>query len=869
MSKEAKRLFAQFQPEHYELLLRPDAETLRFFGSVTISGRKTGRPSQRVTLHQKGLKVTAAKIVKHDKNGDIEVPVGRINNQDSMYEVRLHANEMLYPGGYTLVLDFEGMITPAMSGIYASNFEHDGKPKVILATQFESHHAREAFPCIDEPEAKATFDLTVVAPKNQTVLSNTPEDEQKPLADNLVAHVFGTTPKMSTYLLAFVAGELHCFETKSKGGVVVRSWSSVAQPISHLEYSTREAADVLDFFADYFGVPYPLPKLDQVALPDFDAGAMENWGLVTYREVILLTDPTNRSITSEQLATQVIAHELSHQWFGNLVTMKWWDDLWLNESFAGLMEHVAPDALHPDWQQWESYTLQDIPLITSRDSYKDIQPVAVSVTDPDLIPTLFDPAIVYAKGARLLKMLREYIGEDVFVKGLKQYFTRHAYGNATRNDLWAALSEASGQDLGALMTPWLTQPGMPVVHVSQSGKSLELTQERFLLDGPADDTLWPIPLLADQTLKPAIFAEKQTSLGLSKPDYVLVNQNASGQYLTHYTEAKHRQRLADGLEQAVIPTEARINLLNDMYMLARHGDSSLTDSLDMVIKLGREPRDTVWGLMLRAMGAAAQLTEGLKASEQHLKQLRSTIGHQWYKELGWKDVPTDDPNRLQLRHTMVSLMISAEDADAIKTALSLYGRSENLVDIPAELRNTVLAAAVRHGSKSVVPRLIQEYSSSSPELQHDISGALASTKDPAVATNVINQALGPGGFVRVQDVIRWVVLFLRNHHTRVVMWDFMIHNWGWLAKVLQESKAFDYLPTYAAAVVSTTEWADKYVAQFKPLLKDKTLERNIRIGLADIEARVAWRQRDEAVIRKWLAAFSKAQPSSGKKSVTS
>ncbi len=463
MTKKAKRLFEQFQPKHYELAIDPDVQTLSFQGTVTITGRKIGRPSQRLTFHQKDLQFTSVSIVFHGKKGDDEVKLDRVNTHKTYDEVRLHAASLLYPGAYTVRMEFKGRITKPMRGIYPTYSKTKGKDRIILATQFESHHAREAFPCIDEPEAKATFDLTITAPKTHTVLSNTPVKEQS-TEGKVKRTSFETTPKMSTYLLAFGIGELHVFEAKTKSGVSVRSWASVTKPKEQLEYSAKEAADILDFFADYFGIPYPLKKLDQLALPDFDSAAMENWGLVTYREMVLLVDPLNRSISSEQLITLVIAHELSHQWFGNLVTMKWWDDLWLNESFAGLMEHVAPAALHPDWHQWELHAMSDIALITSRDVYKDIQPVGLEVTDPDLITTIFDPAIVYAKGARLLKMLLEYIGEEAFTKGLGQYFRRHAFGNTTRADLWQALSESSGKDIEAFMTPWLTRPGMPVVH---------------------------------------------------------------------------------------------------------------------------------------------------------------------------------------------------------------------------------------------------------------------------------------------------------------------------------------------------------------------------------------------------------------------
>lgn len=861
MAKKVKRLFEQFQPEHYDLYIKPDTESMTFNGIVTIVGRKTGRPSQRLTFHQKDLRISAAHVTYHGKKGNEEIKIDRINTQNSFDEVRLHSAQMLYPGKYTIRLEFGGKITRPMRGLYPSFYKYKNKDKVILVTQLESHYAREVFPSIDEPEAKATFDLTLATPKGETALSNTPIKEQS-TKDSLQETTFETTPKMSTYLLAFASGELHSVETKTKAGVTVRSWASVSQPKTHLEYSAKEAADVLDFFASYFNIPYPLKKLDQLALPDFDSAAMENWGLVTYREMALLVDPKNRSISSEQFVTLVISHELSHQWFGNLVTMKWWDELWLNESFAGLMEHMAPAALHPDWHQWELYAMSDIALITSRDVYKDIQAVSVEVHDPDLIGTLFDPAIVYAKGARLLKMLREFIGEEAFAKGLEIYFNANMYGNATRHDLWQALSHSSGKDIETFMTPWLNQSGMPVLHVTQNGKTLDIEQERFLLDGETDSSLWPIPLLANYKTRPDAFSSKTTRATLASNEYVLINQNASGQYITHYTKPKHREYLGKALETTSIPTEARINILNDIYMLARHGDASLTDALDLIITCSNEPRDSVWGMVSRTVQAAGQLTEGDEKAEKQLKGLKLTLGTKLYEKLGWEDSAKDTPNTKQLRHTMIALMISGEDSGAIKEALRKYHSAKSLSVIDAELRNTILVAAVKHEGKKIVEQLLSAYKSASSEIQLDITTALSATHDPILAKKIIHTAMGKNGFVRAQDVMRWVALFLRNHYVRHVMWDFMVEQWDWIAQALESSKSFDYLPTYAASIISTEQWAKKYRELFEPKKNIKTLERNIKIGMADIEARLAWRTRDEAKIKKWLAANVKALPES-------
>ena len=856
MSSRVKRLVSEFAPGNYQLELWFDREGRTFNGIVTITGKKVGRPSKRLTFHQNGLKVTEATITRKDKKGEQNHELARINLHNSSYEVRLHTDSVLFPGEYTVTMAFRGPITPSMQGIYASTFEHDGKEKAIISTQFESHHAREVFPCIDEPAAKATFDLTLNTPKGESVISNAMPKSAK-TSGKLTRTVFGTTPRMSTYLLAFAFGEMHSVERHTKDGILMRSWSTVAQPKNYLDYSADEGVKILEYFTEYFGVPYPLEKCDQLAIPDFDAGAMENWGLIIYREIALLADPHNRSISSEQYVSLVVAHELSHQWFGNLVTMEWWDDLWLNESFASLMEYIALDALHPDWQQWEHYTASDVLATTARDVYKDVQAVSVDVTDPDLIETLFDPGIVYAKGGRLLKMMREFIGDDAFSKGLNAYFKEHAYANASREDLWKALNAASGQDVPALMTPWLLRAGMPVLHATQNGDKLTLKQERFLLDGPTDGTVWPVPLLSSAGTSPSLIDKAEAAVTLPDTGYAVLNEHASGHYFVHYTEAAHRTALTKSLQAQTLPPETRINMLNDLYMLARHGDASLTDGLDIVIKCTNEPRDSVWALMSRIILASIQLTEGDKKADAQLKTLRAMLASDGHKRLGWTDAKDDDANTRQLRHTMIALMVAANDPETIKTAVTKYKAAKGLGEIDAELRSTILIAAVRDGGKSVIDHLLKEYPKVSADVQLDITAAATATRDPKLASEAIKKVFGEKGLARPQDVLRWLAMFLRNYYTREVAWDYMVKEWDWIKTTLEHSKAFDYLPIYAAGVISTDDWAKKFLAFFEPKKNIKALTQNIEVGLADITARSAWRKRDEKAIKTWLDAHIK------------
>lgn len=855
MGKNVKRLYRETTPEHYELILYLDTKNMKFFGQVKIKFKKAGRPSKRVTFHQKDLKIKSASLIAIKKGVREEIKLTRINTHKSLDEVRLHAGQLLFPGEYEARLEFAGKITSPMHGLYPGYFSREGKKKLILATQFESHHAREVFPCIDEPEAKATFELSLKTEAGLTVLSNTPVKKEAKSGKNIKT-VFEKTPIMSTYLLAFVVGELHCVEAKTKDGITMRTWASLVQPKKFLDYANKEAVAALEFFSDYFQTPYPLVKCDQVALPDFDSGAMENWGLITYREVALLADPVNRSLSSEQYVSMVIAHELSHQWFGNLVTMKWWNDLWLNESFASFMEHIALDALHPDWHQWEHYTITDILVTSNRDIYKDVQPVGVNVRHPDEITTLFDPAIVYAKGGRLLKMMREVIGEQAFRNGLKQYFKDNAYKNAERGDLWKALSAAGKSDVAGLMTPWIEQPGMPLLSVEKSKDNIKLSQQRFLLDGEDKEKVWPIALLPNKKL-PAEILDKKT-LELNASTAVLFNTNGSGHYLVDYKDKATKQNLARAIAAQDIPTEGRIIRLNDMLLLARAGNGSLVEALDVVKGCGREPREAVWGMISRVVSTAKILVEGDEKAEEGIKKLRRELGNYHYRRLGWQQKDDEPANDRLLRQTILGIMLGGEDKKVISESIKLYEQAKDIDDLPAELRTIILTAAVRFGPKKSLDELLKTYrQTANPDLKQAISSAVTDVRDAKLGQEIINKAIADGGFVRPQDIFRWFAYFIRNQYCREAAWEWLVSDWKRLEKLFGGSKMMDYMPVYAAAPLSTPEWENKYRKFFTPLLTNIQLERNIKIGFAEIAARVAWRKREEPKLKKYFLAQTK------------
>ena len=475
-----ERLIEYLIPENYQLELRVNKQTEEVQGHVVIKGEAV-KPNLK--LHARELKI--AKITINDQPVgfhldqenqllllDSEKILTAVSSKKSVSDSPVpEENNSKNANSSQISIDirYSFKLSHSMIGMYLSTYQYQGKEERIVSTQFESHYARMMFPCIDEPEAKATFDVKVIDTDiEDTILSNMPVDTERVLtytsvntdlnpkddanALNLNTEVsrkivtFKTTPKMSTYLLAICIGKFNKVSGKNQHGVEVTTYAALNQPKERLEFSNQIAMESLDFYDQLFSFPYPLPKLDQVAIPDFDAGAMENWGLVTYRESCLLADKNTPKTTKEYIAT-VVTHELSHQWFGNLVTMKWWDNLWLNESFANMMQFYSVDHLRPDWQIWQDYFTEDCLYALRRDSLKNVQAVQQPVSDPAEIDTLFDGAIVYAKGSHLMFMLMRLMSEEQFFKGLKDYFKKYQYQNTTGDDLWACLQKYADFDV--------------------------------------------------------------------------------------------------------------------------------------------------------------------------------------------------------------------------------------------------------------------------------------------------------------------------------------------------------------------------------------------------------------------------------------
>ena len=825
------RLLDTFTPNHYNLTLDlTRAEEKEFSGTVIISGDSTG---ESISLHSKGLTIQSATI----DNQPADVSFGEFD------ELKLSQTN-LENGNHTIHINFSGNITDAMHGLYPCYFTHDGVKKQLFATQFESHHAREVFPCVDEPAAKAEYDLTLITRPGITVLGNMPVKFQEENGDSRTT-TFEKTPRMSSYLLAFVIGELHKKSARTKSGVEVNVWATPAQNENTLDFALDIATRSIDFYDEYFGVKYPLPKSDHVALPDFSSGAMENWGLITYRESCLLADPELTPESSRRFIATVIAHELSHQWFGNLVTMQWWNDLWLNESFANMMEYVAIDALQPNWHMWEDFATNEVTAALRRDSLDGVQSVQADVNHPDEISTLFDPAIVYAKGGRLLVMVRKLIGEEAFRAGLKSYFEKFAYKNTVGNDLWQELELASGQPIVNLMNAWISQPGLPVVSVSNSHDAAILSQERFFIgEHQPSDALWPIPLFANQPLDVKILDQKETTVSIEKP--LQLNCGLSAHFVTKYDESTREYLLKNITE---LPTLDKICILQDATILARAGFENSASLLPLALSLKTETNEKVFGTAAGALTELRKFVDDNDAARDSLKKISGEFARATFKELDWDEKAGESDDDRERRTTALSLMIYGEDKEVLDEAKTRFDNNK-LEDLPTEIRALIISANVRHfETPEVIEDLFAAYKNTpSNDLQNDIAIGLTSTKNPETAEKILAN-IKDSNVIRPQDASRWFVYLIRTRESRQIAWNWLKENWAWVEDTFGEDKSYDDFIRYAATALLTTNELNDFQQFFEPMMDIPALTRTIKLGITEISARVELIKRDkEAVI---------------------
>ena len=538
----AYRLPTNVQPIRYSLTLTPDLDDFTFQGEGTIEIRITEATS-RIVVNASDLQISLGQLTLEDGS---TLTAGEIALDEDSQTATFSFDRDIPTGTAAFHVVFTGVLNDELRGFYRSQYTTpDGQVRYLATTQFEATDARRAFPCWDDPAVKASFRVTLVIPSELAAISNMPEEEETILEGGKRSVRFAESPVMSTYLLAFIVGDLASVEATTSSGTQMRVWATRGKE-EQGRFALEESVRLLDYFNRYFGMTYPLPKLDHIAVPDFAAGAMENWGAITYRETALLFDNENSAATARQRILEVVSHEMAHMWFGDLVTMEWWDDLWLNESFASWMGDKAVDQLHPEWQMWTQFIFQDTNAGLSLDGLRNSHPIEARVEDPAEIRELFD-AISYSKGAAILRMLEEFLGEETFRQGLNDYLSAHQYANARTEDLWSALETASGQPVTDIMNTWVKQMGYPVLQVETQRQdeetNLDLSQQWFLYDhllenGQEDDAVWQVPvsvIRASATEKAALLMDRREarlSLGRSpapaSQDWVKVNAGQTG-----------------------------------------------------------------------------------------------------------------------------------------------------------------------------------------------------------------------------------------------------------------------------------------------------------------------------------------------------
>ena len=756
-------------PVQYAVHLVPDLVAHTFLGSETIE-IDVLRPTSTIVLNVANIQVDSALL--SGKGADRKlVPV--IDQQNETLSFAME--QPLAPGRYQLAIKFHGTINREGRGLFYLPYKAGSASKTMIATTMEPSDARRMLPLWDEPAFRANFKLTVDLPTSFKAYSNMPLESHEKLQGGLQRHTFGTTPKMPSYLLVLVAGELERSTAKQDGVEIGVVTTAGKQPAA--AYALAASRDLLRYYNKYFGVPYPLPKLDQIAIPGGFNGAMENWGGIVYNEAALLVDPKTSPESTMQRSFEVNAHELAHQWFGNLVTMAWWDNLWLNEGFASWMGTKATDHFHPQWRV-ELATLAEREGVMNLDARKTTHAIQTPVATEEQAANAFDD-ITYIKGQAFLRMLEAYLGEDAFRKGIRGYMARHQYANTTSADLWAALEKASGKPVEKLASDWTMQPGFPLLKVSQvceDGKRrVTLTQEQYRIDEPATESrLWNVPVQLGTVGGKAAYtllSGAHTTVIMPGCDGALVaDPHSVGYFRVHYDRASFD---ALALQAASLPDTTRLRLLSDAWSLAQAGRIKLDSYLSLVAKYNDEPRLAIWSVMTSHFDDLDALTKD-EPERAAVRRLVVALAAPKLAKLGWHEKPGESGEERRLRPLLAAALAKAGDAPAVVQASTLFAR--HLAD-PASVSPSMLDFAAEVGARhaevatweTLLARTLKTHSN---EERVRFARALSSSADPALAARTLKLALAPE--VPAQISGRLTAAVAREHP--LLAWEFALAN---------------------------------------------------------------------------------------------
>ena len=860
-SAEAVVLPDNVRPVHYDLILTPNFDDFTFAGAVDIA--LTMEPgATEIILNCSEIDIESASLSWTDSNGEREQAASDISyNADAETATITMAGTPSEgsAGNPHLRMKFTGELNDKLRGFYRSQYTNpEGETAYLATTQFEATDARRALPCWDEPAVKATFQVTLNVPEDMAAVSNTPIIEERAGDSPGIKTVkFDTTPIMSTYLLAFVIGDLTHIEKEAADGTMVGIWMTRGKE-EQGQFALDTSVKLLSFFNDYFGIPYPLPKLDHLAIPDFAAGAMENWGCVTYRETALLVDPANSSAGTRQRVAEVVAHEMAHMWFGDLVTMEWWDDLWLNESFATWVGTKAVDWLFPEWSMWTQFVNMDTNRAFNLDGLKNSHPIEQEVLNPAEVSQLFD-AISYSKGGSVLRMLERFLTPSNFRTGLNIYLNRHSYANARTTDLWTALEESSGQPVNTIMSRWTAQMGYPVLDVAATatdgGLTLEVKQERFVFDsvlgdGAGEDDeeqVWPVPLTvaADGAGVTATLVNAATGTVAvetpAEPDWFKVNPEQTGFYRVNYTDADW-DRLVPVIENRTLPATDRLGIQNDAYALAKAGLLPITRFLTLAEAYQNESDASVWS----DLATNLREVEGLIADEPCLGAFRA-FGRQLFapaaQRSGWEPQPGEGHLDSLLRSTVLSQAGVYGDPAVIGQAQELFGQyQKDAANVRPDLRGVVFSLVAQEGDRAVYDRIWDlERAAELHEEKIRLLMSLARFQQQDLLRETLDRALTDD--VRLQDTIFVVSAVAANSRGRDLAWEFLKEQWDEFDR-RYGGGGFGLMRLVAITNSLTTNEKRDDVAAFFEDHPTPAAERTIRQALERIALNVAWLDRN-------------------------
>ena len=752
-------------PIHYDIEFEPDFKKFTFKGTEKIS-IKISRLSSKIVLHAAELEIKKCQV---SWNGKEIKPKIQLDEKTEQLTIILPKK---ISGAATLSIDFIGQLNDKLVGFYRSKYQHKGKEKYLATTQFEAADARRAFPCWDEPEAKATFDVSLLVDNNHTAISNMPVISKKKLGLKTL-YRFDTTPIMSTYLLYLAVGEFEYISSKS-GKTLIRVITTQGKKLQG-KLSLEFTKQFLSYFERYFKIKYPLPKLDMIAIPDFASGAMENWGAITFRETILLYDPKTSSTETKQHIAEVIAHEIAHQWFGNLVTMKWWNDLWLNESFATFMATKAVDALYPEWDFWDQFLISEMTGGLSLDSLKSSHPIDVPVKSPADVRQIFDE-ISYNKGGCVLMMLENFIGEDNFQKGLHSYLKKHEYGNATTEDLWNALGSISRQPVRQMMNTWVRQVGYPIIEAQVKDSKLKLSQSRFLLEDNRETKQgkWIIPLSVRTGDK---VISKLMKGHLTIPytaDWFKVNDGQKGFYRVKYDELS-LESLGKRVEEKAISNVDRWSIHHDLFALCVSNQISFKNYLDFVRHYENEDDYVVLSDIITSLNFFYVL---LSKEEvwQGIKEFNLEFFNKIFARLGWDAIKGEKPTAALLRGQIISSLGRLEDEKIISEAKSRFSNLLKTGQLDPDLRGPIYSIIAWSGDASTYQKILVLYRKApTQEEMVRLLSSLANFQDMRLLSKTLSFTLSKE--VRTQNLFQPIARMVTNPQGKELVWPWIKQNW--------------------------------------------------------------------------------------------